>query len=66
MDYACPTWECATDSRLLKLQRLQNRLLRAIENLDRCTPVREVHVAFRIPYVYDRKPLYALYKCYLV
>jgi hypothetical protein len=30
MTYACPTWEYAADARLLKLQRLQNRVLRAI------------------------------------
>jgi hypothetical protein len=37
----------------LKLQRLRNRALRAIGNLDRRTLVRELHVAFKIPYVYD-------------
>jgi hypothetical protein len=36
------------DALLLKLQRLQNRVLRATGNLDRCTPVRELHVAFII------------------
>jgi hypothetical protein len=53
MTCACPTWEYAADAHLLKLQRLQNRVLRAIGNLDRRTPVREMHVAFNIPYVYD-------------
>jgi hypothetical protein len=38
---------------LMKLQRLQNRILRAISNLDRRTPVRDLHLAFKIPYVYD-------------
>jgi hypothetical protein len=37
----------------MKLQRLQNRVLRAIGNLDRNTPVRDLHLAFRSPYVYD-------------
>jgi hypothetical protein len=37
----------------MKLQRLQNRVLRAISNLDRRTPVRDLHLAFKIPYVYD-------------
>jgi hypothetical protein len=55
MTYACPTWEYAADIHLLKLQRLQNRVLRATGNLDRCTPVSELHVAFKIPYVYDYK-----------
>jgi hypothetical protein len=53
MTYACPTWEYAADAHLLKLQRLQNRILRAIGNIDRRTPVRTLHVAFKIPYVYD-------------
>jgi hypothetical protein len=34
------------------MQHLQNRVLRAIGNIDRRTPVRELHVAFKIPYVY--------------
>jgi hypothetical protein len=37
----------------MKLQRLQNRVLRAIGNLDRRSPVRDLHLAFKIPYVYD-------------
>jgi hypothetical protein len=41
------------DARLLKLQHLQNRVLRAVGNLDRCTSVRELQMAFKIPYVYD-------------
>jgi hypothetical protein len=53
MTYACPTWEYAVDAYLLKLQHLQNRVLRATGNRDRCTPVHELHVAFKIPYVYD-------------
>jgi hypothetical protein len=53
MTYVCPTWEYAADAQLLKLRRLQNRVLRAIGNLDRCTPVRELHVAFKVPYMYD-------------
>jgi hypothetical protein len=37
----------------LKLQRLQNRVLRAVGDLDRRTPVSDLHLAFKIPYVYD-------------
>jgi hypothetical protein len=37
----------------MKLQRLQNRVLRSIGNLDRSTPVRDLHLAFKSPYVYD-------------
>jgi hypothetical protein len=49
MTYTCPTWEQdAADAHLLKLQRLQNRVLHAIGNLDRCTSVRELHVAFKM------------------
>jgi hypothetical protein len=53
MTYVCPTWEFAADTHLMKLQRLQNRVLRGIGNLDRRTPVRDLHLAFKIPYVYD-------------
>jgi hypothetical protein len=45
--------EFAADSYLVKLQRLQNKVLRTIGNLPRRNPVRELHMAFRIPYVYD-------------
>jgi hypothetical protein len=38
---------------LLKLQRLQNKVLRTIGKLQRRTPVRDLHMAFQIPYVYD-------------
>jgi ABC-type transporter MlaC component len=38
--YASPTWEFAADTHLMKLQRWQNRVLSAIGNLDRRTPVR--------------------------
>jgi hypothetical protein len=53
LTYACPAWEFAADSHLLKLQRLQNRVLRTIGNFPWRTPVRELHKAFSIPYVYD-------------
>jgi hypothetical protein len=36
-----------------KLQRLQNRVLRTIGNFPRRTTVRDIHVAFQIPHVYD-------------
>jgi hypothetical protein len=53
MTYACPTWELATDTYLLKMQRLQNKVLRNIRNFPRCTPVRNLHTAFHLPCVYD-------------
>jgi hypothetical protein len=37
----------------LKLQRLQNKVLRTIGNFPRRTPVRELHKAFNIPFIYD-------------
>jgi hypothetical protein len=55
MTYSCPTWEFEADTHLMKLQRLQNRVLRAIGNLDRRTHFRDLHLAFKIPYVYDYK-----------
>jgi hypothetical protein len=53
MTYACPAWEFAAESHLLKLQRLQNKVLRTIGSFPRRTSVRDMHVAFQIPYVYD-------------
>jgi hypothetical protein len=35
------------------VQRLQNKVLRTIGNFAIPTPVREMHEAFRIPYIYD-------------
>jgi hypothetical protein len=35
------------------LQRLQNKILRTIGNIPRYTPVRDVHTAFNLPYVYN-------------
>jgi methionine synthase II (cobalamin-independent) len=37
----------------MKLQRLQNKVLRTIGNFPRRTPVRELHKAFSIKYIYD-------------
>jgi hypothetical protein len=51
--YASPAWEFAANTHLLKLQRLQNKVLRTIDNFPRRTPVRELHKAFNIPYIYD-------------
>jgi hypothetical protein len=51
--YACPAWEFAAETHLLKLQRVQNRVLRTIGNFPRDTSIRDMHVALQIPYVYD-------------
>jgi hypothetical protein len=53
MIYACPAWELAADTYLLKLQRLQNKVLRAPMGIFRDTSVRDMQVAFQIPYVYE-------------
>ena len=53
MTYACPVWEFAADTYLLKLQRLQNRVLRTIGNYPRHTPTHDLHMVFKIPCVYD-------------
>jgi hypothetical protein len=50
--YVCPNWEFAADTHLMKIQRLQNRVLCAIGDLDRRTPARDLLVAFKIPYFY--------------
>jgi hypothetical protein len=51
MTYACPAWELAADTYLLKLQSMQNKVLRTIGNFPRCTPVRGLHMAFYLLYV---------------
>jgi hypothetical protein len=38
---------------LIKLQRLQNKVLGSLGNFPRHTPFRELHKAFSIPYIYD-------------
>jgi hypothetical protein len=53
MTYACPAWEFAADNHLLKLQRLQNKIIRTIGNFLRHTPIRDLHMAFKPPYIYD-------------
>jgi hypothetical protein len=53
MTYASPAWEFAADIHLMKLQRLQTKVLHAIGNYPKCTPVHDLHLAFKIPFVYD-------------
>jgi hypothetical protein len=52
MTYACPAWELAADTCLLKLQRLQNKILRTIGKFRRPKPVRDLHTTFNLSYVY--------------
>jgi hypothetical protein len=51
--------EFAADSHLVRLQRLQNKVLRTTGNLPRRTPIRDLHMVFKIPYVYDYIKNYA-------
>jgi hypothetical protein len=53
MTYAFPAWEFASESLLLKLQRLENKVLRTIGSFPRRTSVLDMYVAFQIPYFYD-------------
>jgi hypothetical protein len=53
LTYACPAWEFTAGSCLLKLQRLQSKFLRTTGNLLRRTPLGDLHMAFKIPYLYD-------------
>jgi hypothetical protein len=53
MTYASPAWEFEADTHLMKLEGLQNKVLLAIGNYPRRTPVRGLHMAFKLPYVYD-------------
>jgi hypothetical protein len=49
MTYACPDWEFSAETHLLKLQRLQNKILRTIGNFPKGESVRDMHAAFHIP-----------------
>jgi hypothetical protein len=48
-----PAWELAVDNHQVKLQRLQNKVLRTIGNFPKHTPVQDLHMAFKLPYIYD-------------
>jgi hypothetical protein len=57
MTEACPASELVTDTYLLKLQRMQNKVLCNIGNFPRCTWVHNLHTALSLPYVYcDEMP----------
>jgi hypothetical protein len=51
--YAWREWEFAADTQLLKLKRLQQKVLVITGKLSKREPVRDLHVAFKIPYDYD-------------
>jgi hypothetical protein len=53
MTYASPAWEFATDTHVMKLQLLQNKVLHNTGNYPRHTPVHDLHMDFKLLYVYD-------------
>jgi hypothetical protein len=53
MTYACPTWELAASTCLLKLQLLEDKVLFTIGNFPRCNLVCDLHMAFDLLHVYD-------------
>jgi hypothetical protein len=52
MTYACVAWEFAADSHLLKVHRVQNNILRITGNFPRRTPFRDLHMTFKLLYIY--------------
>jgi hypothetical protein len=53
MTYACPAWEFAADTHLMKLQCLQNKVLRTIGKFPRNTPIPDMLISLQIPYIYN-------------
>jgi len=53
MTYTCTIWEFAGDTFLLKLQRLQNKVLRIIVNFPGRTQTCVLNVALKFQYIYD-------------
>jgi hypothetical protein len=47
------SWEFTADNHLLKLQRLQITVLRTTGNFPTGTSVRDLDMAFKLPYIYD-------------
>jgi hypothetical protein len=53
MTYTCHASEFAANTHILKMQRLQIKVLRTIGKFPRPTPVRELHMAFQVTHTYD-------------
>jgi hypothetical protein len=51
MTCSCPIWQLAADIYILKLQRLQNKVLRTFGNFPRFQSVRDLYTYFSRPYV---------------
>jgi hypothetical protein len=52
MIYAYPTWEFAAETHMMNCSTCEIDL-HTVGDLHRHTPVHELHVAFKIPYMYD-------------
>jgi hypothetical protein len=50
MTYACPAWEFAAE---LNRSACKNKVLRIIGNFRRITPICDLHMAFKLPYICD-------------
>jgi len=48
-----PRLDIAADTHIMKLHLMQNRVLRTTGNSPRPSPIPDLHMAFRLPYVYD-------------
>jgi hypothetical protein len=53
MTYACPSCDFAADTHLFILKLLQNKVLRTFGKFPRNTLLREMHMAFQVPYIYE-------------
>jgi hypothetical protein len=49
MIYACPAWEFAADTHQIKVQGLQNKVLRTSGKFLRNTTIRDMHISLQIP-----------------
>lgn len=53
LTYGCPAFCSASNTQMVRLQRLQNRVLRIITDSDRYTPVRRIHEKAKVPLLND-------------
>jgi hypothetical protein len=59
MTYVSPAWEFAAVTHLMKLQRLQIKVLSTTGNYTKSTPFRDILKTFKHLYVYDYVKNYA-------
>jgi len=52
MTYTGTAWEFAAFAYLSKLQRLKNKVIRTTGSFPNCAPIRDLHVASKIPYAH--------------